>query len=245
MRNPVSTPGFCFRYGGSLDLVFDTDLLFMEIRSLTDFVERVVGEPSNVMFRGVPRSDYKLIPSIGRRPDIPKESLTAYEMWMFAEFKRRGLAMLDAVPRTDWEWLFIAQHHGLPTRLLDWTKNPLVALYFAVEKQLDQDGAVYSIHPHQTISPGDDVDSPLTLKGAFAVLPSHVTPRIVAQSGVFSIHSSPWEEFNGVRLLKMTCKAEAKSDLKEQLEKFGVSKQSLFPGLDSLAECLAWKMPGT
>ena len=86
----------------------------------------------NFVFRGVKRSaTHRLIPSAGRGPTRDTRKVLRAEQQILNAFKRTALPFLPFQPKDDWEWLALAQHHGLPTRLLDWTTNPLVAAYFA------------------------------------------------------------------------------------------------------------------
>ena len=80
-------------------------------------------------FRGQPESRYDLVPGLYRVSNAP---FHYSEESLFEEFKSYGAQFVDQRIKTEWDWYFLAQHHRLPTRLLDWTLNPLAAVYFSL-----------------------------------------------------------------------------------------------------------------
>ena len=103
---------------------------------------------SPIWFRGCTNKDYSLVPSIGRPPYA-----LAHEQSLLNSFKQNALQFLRHRPTSEWEWIFLARHHDVPTRLLDWTESPLIGLYFAIHSLNDHDardgvdGALWILKP--------------------------------------------------------------------------------------------------
>ena len=199
-----------------------------------------------VIFRGQ-TEDWSLIPLVGREPE--KTGYLETEQQILDEFKREALPHLAFVPTNYWQWLAVAQHNGLPTRLLDWTRNPLVALWFAVNKppRKGLPGVVWArgYNPSTVISSTEGLDSPFSIDRSSVYLPEYVFPYIQAQSGVFTIHhqhtdSKRFVPFESTKhadlgLTKIEIPATSFAELRYHLFRFGINPATLFPGLSGIA----------
>ena len=194
-----------------------------------------------MIYRGVKSISYDLVPKIGRiSPPTPDKDRGENEQEIIRTWKERALPFLTSVPQTDWDWLALGQHHSLPTRLLDWTSNPLVACYFAVEEQSENDSMIYAYETRWFISVKDNPD-PFDYKKVGKFIPRHITARITAQSGLFTIHPNPYVPFTSDKIDRIIIPNDIRFTLKKTLNRYGINRVSLFPGLDGLARHIQWE----
>jgi len=197
------------------------------------------------VFRGHSDSAFELIPSVGRGDHTSKDR-RKYEQSLFDIFCREARGYLNLLPSTEWEWLSLAQHHGLPTRLLDWTHNILAALYFVVEANPLVDGSLFALRSITKASERVREGSPFSIDKPVKFYPNIITPRIRAQEGLFVVCAKlearldetlreDWE------LERLRIPASSKERLRYELFRLGVHASSLFPDVDGLAARLKWQ----
>lgn len=205
--------------------------------SFQQFSDHVANLPNRSIFRGESRHYPHLIPKIGRRDSDARGDITDVERTCLKLFKSHGRPYLSG-HEIQWELLAIAQHHGLPTRLLDWTYNPAVALYFSVCEHPEENGYLYTATTPKEIDIDDNPD-PFNVKEIALYYPSRHHPRLVAQDSVFTIHPSPFDRVHKLARTRYEIPAALKPEFLKRLDTLGFKEDNLFPGLDSLASWIA------
>lgn len=222
------------------------------------------GGTGALWFRGHAKKAWELKPSIGRPVeegglyDATKGSDDLYETesLVLQRFRRDGYPFVKRA-LNDWEAITLGQHHQLPTRLLDWTSNPLVALFFAAETHENTDGAIFAYRPRKVWShhistfegqnPGNpSVPKPLKTNGIKIVFPMLIADRLIAQSGGFTIQDPLTclmkrdnEDFTDdsldiLEIYQWTLPSSSKMQVLDELHRVSINYRTLFPGLDGV-----------
>jgi hypothetical protein len=216
-----------------------------------------------VLYRGQCNDD-ELLPGIGRRikdiegnlitPTIPEYT----EQKMLNDFKKKLPNFLQGEIRSEWDYLAICQHHGLATRLLDWTQNPLIALWFACNSPfMNGSHSIIWAFATNTTSIFDfnevGTSSPFDIDTTKIISPNWVAKRIANQSGLFTIHRPEVSDNNLVfktlnedetfepMPIKFIIPKIVRKELIKQLNVYGINHSSVFPDLDGLCKSLNYQ----
>jgi hypothetical protein len=241
----------------------DTNENSFEITSLDDYTKYVNNFAESgadmVLYRGQCNDD-ELLPGIGRKQEkdiFPKIPLDT-EQKMLNDFKKKLPNFLQSEIKNEWDLLAVCQHHGLATRLLDWTQNPLIALWFACSSPYMNGN--HSIIWAFTINVSSIFDfskegtsSPFDVESTKIISPNWVAKRIANQSGLFTIHKPKIEDNNLIfkvlnedetfdpMPIKFIIPKIVRKDLIRQLNVYGVNHSSVFPDLDGLCKSLNYQ----
>lgn len=240
------------------------------VSSLSEFLSEIdsivqlwnpKGTDSNPWFRGHSQTTWQLTPKI-YRAEFKNDEEDDYR-WEFYHLAWPYLSAAAWEPKTKWDWYFLMQHYGLPTRLLDWTESALIALYFALRERstTKENPAVWVLNPK-------GINSDLAKKGydilstslahkktdrhlpeidtkqsiphyPIAIQPELKSLRIAAQQGVFTLHGVDRRALNSYpalrkHLAKIEVSQSKISRIKEQLLVAGIGEMTIFPELSSL-----------
>lgn len=208
-----------------------------------------------LLYRGQKDANWDLLPKIARKElNFIGPNFIKKEKEILSEFKRLSKPYVSTdLFANNWDFLALAQHHGLPTRLLDWTTNPLVALFFAFQ---EKDDNLKTRKVWLLIIEKDELadcikTTPFSNSKTVAFKPNHITQRLISQNGWFTVHkfnnvSKSFVKLNKNKVYKdqifeFIINNNARDEILTRLDTLGINEFTLFPGLDGLSKYLEWK----
>ncbi|WP_448140650.1 FRG domain-containing protein [Stenotrophomonas sepilia] len=239
-----------------------------KINSVAEYLECLKGlnwKPGQrPWYRGHAEKAWGLMPGYHRMKRPPPESV------LINRFKQNANLLIAQRPKTNFEWLFLMQHYGVPTRLLDWTESPLTALYFSVVGSPKRDGAIWVLDPVKLnqatkarpddykFVPSFDDDrvrdyethvveaKPDLVMEPMALIATRNNARIQAQLGVFTISHHAKRDLvqigDGNHVTGFEVPNTKKKRILEELEILAYGKFQVFPELSSIGDIIRGDM---
>lgn len=227
--------------------------------SVGEYLENVAREISRdptgdqgpvLLWRGHGDSKWSLEPTLQREWEGNPEGLKRAEGRMFREFKGAAPYLLPSVTQSDWDSLSLAQHYGLPTRMLDWTVNHMVALWFALSRPSAVDATVWAFRPRkanlaETVA---KLPSPFEITKTTVFRPVAHSPRVTMQAAWHSVHKFDPEKgllaidrlkTHMPHLTRLNIPAGARSAMLSQLKHSGITVTTVFGDLPTLCTDIA------
>ncbi len=192
-----------------------------------------------------------------KEPNIYREEI---EKKLFISFKERARRFQNIEPKNDWEWMALARHYGVPNRVLDWTRDPQIALWFAVADEpshRDEHGVIVLFEPKSKLIVYDNSkifskrdpdhvkyftdDDPFSIKEIVLFKPPFLSERVDSQSSWFTVH--PYISFEkgykkieenhpDYNVKKIYIDSKSKYKIRRQLKLFGINEATVYPDLD-------------
>jgi len=198
-----------------------------------------------LLWRGQADVAWALAPRLGRDWENDPNQLPRVEKQMFKEFVTSARHLWPTSLDNDWDRLSLAQHYGMRTRLLDWSANPLVALWFALAENCQSDAAVWAFRPKQgkVVYQPTSRQLPFDVKLTSAFRPITHSARVAMQAGWHTVHS--FEKGVGLRAIDQMTRhksslrlfripSKKRRPMLKALEASGISVANIFGDLPSL-----------
>lgn len=214
------------------------------ITNVSELIDEIMELPTGFrIFRGQSDRIWDLSCGLDREECIQRRgTLTRndYEKRLLNQFKIRSIPYINRLPQSDWEWIGLAQHYGLPTRFLDWTTNPLVALYFSVESNDGTRDASFFMLQHDDPPIDPSIINPFEIDRIVLYEPPQIIDRMVTQRSIFTVEpdNKPVNEGKVGEITNLCIGADHIFTIRDELAKLGITESTIFPGIESISRDL-------